>query len=224
MQSNASERPDGVQCDDATRDAFYSVRARMGEALDGDNPGEFNRLMAAGDYDAAYERWMSRDKAKWRAAMTEFGELLDRMRWFVSGVEVPAEVEQAIMASPRRTWKSMLAGAESAIRALAQAHPRLDRILDNAAARRDEGQVFAEAARERRDRLYRERVEWVTRTYLEVRGKYAMGVAGDKAARMEVAVKYSRINGKKPMCDRTVCNILAAASGVDAAAQVETAE
>jgi hypothetical protein len=224
MQSNASERPDGMCCDDATREAFYSVRARMGEALDGDNPGEFNRLMAAGDYDAAYERWMSRDKVKWQDAMREYGELLDRIRWFVSGVEVPAEVEQAIRASPRRTWKSMLAGVTSAIRALAQAHPRLDRILENAAARRDEGQVFAEAARERRDRLYRERVEWVTRTYLEVRGKYATGVAGDKAARMEVAVRYSRINGKKPMCDRTVCNILAAASGVDAEAQAETAE
>jgi hypothetical protein len=224
MKSNASQHEDGWHFDDAVRADLYRVRKQLGEALDGATPGEFERLMSAKDYAAAWQLWRKRDKAKWRSAMREYGELLDRIRWTVAGVEVPPGVEQAIVASSPRTWKAMLAGVESAIRGLAQAHPRLDRILDTAALRREEGQVFAEAARERRDRLYRERVEWVARTYREVRGKYATGVAGDKAARMEVAVMYSRINGKKPMCDRTVCNILAAASSVDAETQAEMAQ
>jgi hypothetical protein len=156
--------------------------------------------------------------------LRELDRFVQLGRCYVDGVEVPRHVWDAIMEAPTRTRKWMTEGVIVAYRALSSQHPRLHRILDNAAARRYEGQVFAEAAREVRDQKYRERVRWVADKYRQVRCKYGPETMGDKAARFEVAVAFQREHKrKKRMCDRTVCNILEEAARMESTANTETA-
>ncbi len=219
---------DGIVFDKDTFDTLSRAAELFNAAFGEHSPDEFqrkfNELCAAGKYAAARRLWLSIDREKLGRAIAAWEQGLDRMQWVVAGVEVPESAWQLIKASPRRQSESILAGIEAGIRALAGKHPKLGRILENATARREEGQVFAEASREVRDRNYRERVEWVAAKYREVRRKYRQGDAGDKAARLEVAVLYSRLTGKKPMHDRSVRNLLAAAPGVESAMTAETAE
>lgn len=214
-------------CDEATRSAMIRAVDRLEAAMP---PGmtfeqyyqEHRRLMARGRWVAAWKLWGSCNHKERNAASLELCRLIQKFRWYIDDVPVPEEVERELLKAPARHRKTMMQGVAAAFRGLTKAHPRLDRILETAAARREEGQVFAEASRERRDELYRERVAWIAEKYQEIRGKYAPGVDGDKAARLEVAYAYAKVTGKKPMHDRSVRNILDAAAEIAARDHAET--
>lgn len=215
-------------CDEETAEAFRRAVDRMKAAMP---PGmtleefdqEYRRLVARGRWVAAWKLWRSSDREELRQAILDMEKLHDRFPWYVNGIRVPDESEREVLSAPPRKRKTIMQGIAAAFRGLAHAYPRLDRVLETAAARREEGQVFAEASRERRDELYRERVEWIAAEYRKVRGNYSPGTIGDKAARLEVAYAYSKVTGKKPMHDRSVCNILAAAEKAAARDHAETA-
>jgi hypothetical protein len=218
---------DGYIIDQATYDSIVAADELLQKAMGGDAASlarRFLRLVRGNKYAAALDLCEPVDMQLVRQALQAQARAMENARWYVAGVEVPREVEQQLTSAPRRQKKSMLAGIEAALRGLASLHPRLGRVLENAAARREEGKTFAEASREVRDRNYRERVEWVAAKYQEVRGKYGEGDSGDKAARLEVATLYARLTGKKRMHDRTVCNHLNAASRADFAAAGRIAE
>lgn len=215
-------------CDEETAEAFRRAIDRMRAAMPlgmtlEEFDQEYGRLFASGRWVAAWKLWRSCDRKELRQAILDLSKLRDRFPWYVNGIRVPEEAEREVLSAPPQKRKTIMQGIVTAFRGLARAYPRLDHILETAAARRQEGQVFAEASREVRDQLYRERVEWVAAKYREVRRKYAPGTSGDKAARLEVAYAYSKVNGKRPMHDKSVCNILAAAEKASARAHSETA-
>lgn len=227
MAADTHVELDGVVFDAETMEILRRAHTLLQQGFGGENPSQLadkmDSLIKSGEYaeaDALRERV---DENLLEQAIAEARRAMDRVRWVVAGVDVPSQAEEAVRAAPERSWKAMIAGIEAGIRALADKHHKLGRILESAAARREEGQVFAEASREVRDRNYRERVEWYARKYREVRSKYGQGEKGDKAARLEVAVLYSRFVGKKPACDKTVCNLLEAATKIESPAHVETA-
>lgn len=210
---------------DAIKDFVARYQAAMPSGMGIEQfENELSRRVRGGDFIGAWRLWRSCDRQAIRAAILDLDKVIGREQWYVSGVRVPPDVQGAAESAPKRSRKSLMAGVEAAIRGLAGVHPRLGQILENAAARREEGQVFAEASRERRDELYRERVTWVAGKYREVRRKYQDGPSGDSAARMEVAVLYSRLTGKEPMHDKSVRNLLEAAAKIEAEAHAETAE
>jgi hypothetical protein len=219
---------DGAVFDAEAMESLRHAYALWQQAVGAESPKELARriesLIETRQHDEAVTLLEGVDEALLDRAVAEARRALDRVRCLVAGVEIPAEVERSLREVPSRSRTTMIAGIVAGIRALAEKHPKLGRILDNATARREEGKVFAEASREVRDRNYRERVQWVATKYREVRGKYGEGVAGDRAARLEVAVIYSRLTGKKRMHDRSVCNILADASAVLADHPVDIAE
>lgn len=150
------------------------------------------------------------DHVAWAAKMLP--GVVSGIQWQVSGVIVPPEAMAAVKRAPRNQRESVKDGIRAVIAGIAKDIPNLARVLDAAIARREEGKVFAEAGRERRDAQYRERVVWVAKVYAEVRGKYRDGVPGDRAARLEVAEKFKRTTrAPKRMHDRTICNLLKAA-------------
>lgn len=162
------------------------------------------------------------DCEEFTEALLELRRVARALEWCVDDVRVPPEVFRQMHLAPARKRRALMEGVVAAFRGLIKMYPRFGRVLDTAVVRREEGQVFAEASRERRDELYRERVAWVAEKYQQVRGKYAPGVDGDKAARLEVAYAYAKVTGKKPMHDRSVRNILDAAAEVAARDHAET--
>ena len=183
---------------------------------------EFSRLFEQRKWTACCRLSDRINQKEFKEALRDFCRVVHEMQWYVDDLRVPVEVEAQVWAAPPRKRKSLMEGIVTAFRGLMKLHPRFGRVLETATVRREEGQVFAEASRERRDELYRERVAWIAEKYQEVRGKYAPGVDGDKAARLEVAYAYAKVTGKKPMHDRSVRNILDAAAEVAARDHAET--
>lgn len=226
MARRPETRFDGFICDDATMQKLIDADEQIQAAMGGDDLREaiarMNRSIREGDHAAVVAQWDRYDGEAIRRALAQTAEAVREFELYVEGVRVPRAAVQAVDHAPRKARASMLAGVVEAVRAFAELHPRLDQVLETAVVRREEGKVFAEEARERRDALYRERVSWVCSAYQEVRGKYPSGVNGDKAARLEVAVMYSKVTGRKPMHDRSVCNILAAAARIESESGTKT--